>query len=105
MDAAWSELSTAEIQELVGGGRNGEEGGKTLFEFGTECSPLHWAAAYGNLISLTYLLVSSRVAKSEDSFKIRHLGKFFAILFFKKVACDWNYFFCPQFFSKQTSKQ
>ena len=75
MDAAWSRLSTAEIQELVGGGRNGEEGGKTLFKFGTECSPLHIAAAAGNSISLAYFLVSIRVAKSDDSSMIRHLDK------------------------------
>ena len=73
MDAAWSRLSTAEIQELVGGGRNGEEGGKTLVYRYREISPLHQAAYQGNSISLTYLLVSIRVAKSEGSFMIRPL--------------------------------
>ena len=76
MDVAWSKLSTAEIQELVGGGRNEEEGGKTLFDQSTECSPLHEAVEEGNSISLAYLLVSIRVAKSDDSSMISHLDKF-----------------------------
>ena len=82
MDVAWSQLSTAEIQELVGGGRNGEEGGKTLFEYDIECSPLHIAAVEGNSISLAYFLVSIRVAKSDDSSMIRHLDKFSRFYFF-----------------------
>ena len=103
MDAAWSELSTAEIKELVGGGRNGE-GGKTLFESDIECSPLHNAAFRGNSISMTYLLVSIRVAKSEDSSMIRHLDKFSRFYFKKRLRAIGIFFFRPKFPAQKNLK-
>ena len=102
MDAAWSQLSMAEIQELVGGGRNGEERGKTLFDNGSEFSPLHDAAFFGNSISLVYFLVSIRVAKSEDSFMIRHLDKFSWFYFLKRLRKIGIIFSAQNFRHKKT---
>ena len=66
LDAAWSKLSAAEIQERVGGGgggRSGDERGKTLFDTSNECFPLHWAAYSGNSCALNYFIVSLKVDK------------------------------------------
>ena len=56
LTAAWSKLTEAETQELLGE-EDGTKRGKMEFDEQVEFAPLHLATVYGNIRAVQFLLV------------------------------------------------